>query len=206
MAAANPHFLSTLVHSFVLLETQDSVKTADFVAACNNLLPIFDGLGSIFAAFPKADLQAKANSLHEIQGQLETLFEVVDADKQAGTITQKGSRGRNLQRLVIIQDFVRHIFVNLLADPAKLFRVAVSEAYDVTLGKIHTWAVRTAIKAGLYTLPSTDNFLRSIGETAESGMQKGQKLVDAANPVLQRLYAMYDDISMPGSDVRFLPK
>lgn len=59
MAAINPHFLDTLVASFAKLEAQDPVNTADFVDACKHLLPIFDGLGSLFAAFPKQDLQDK---------------------------------------------------------------------------------------------------------------------------------------------------
>lgn len=56
------HFLDELVEAFVRLEGQDPVNTADFVTACQRLLPIFDGLGSIFAAFPKQDLQDKVGS------------------------------------------------------------------------------------------------------------------------------------------------
>lgn len=84
---------------------------------------------------------------------------------QNNTITVKGSCGRNLHRLIIIQDFVRHIFVNMLENPTAYFRVAVAQAYDTSLGKIHTWTVRTAIKAGMYTLPTTEQFLKSINET-----------------------------------------
>lgn len=67
--------------------------------------------------------------------------------------------------MIIIQDFVRHIFVNLLDEPEVIFRVAVTNAYDTSLGKIHTWTVRTAIRTGMYTLPTTEQFLTSINET-----------------------------------------
>lgn len=42
-----------------------------------------------------------------------------------------------------------------------------ADAYDKTLGLIHTWVVRAGIKTGMLGLPSTDSFLQSIGETRE---------------------------------------
>lgn len=33
-----------------------------------------------------------------------------------------------------------------------------------TMAHIHTFVVRTAVKAGMYTLPTRDNFLKSLGE------------------------------------------
>ena len=42
---------------------------------------------------------------------------------------------------------------------------AASESYDATLAPVHTYFVRTAVKASLYLLPDRATFLRSIGET-----------------------------------------
>ena len=42
---------------------------------------------------------------------------------------------------------------------------AASEAYDATLAPVHTYFVRTAVKASLYLLPDRATFLQSIGET-----------------------------------------
>ncbi len=42
---------------------------------------------------------------------------------------------------------------------------AASEAYDATLAPVHTYFVRTAVKASLYLLPDRATFLNSIGET-----------------------------------------
>lgn len=33
-----------------------------------------------------------------------------------------------------------------------------------TMANIHTFVVRTAVKAGMYTLPAREHFLKSIGE------------------------------------------
>jgi Glycolipid transfer protein (GLTP) len=32
---------------------------------------------------------------------------------------------------------------------------------------IHTFVVRTAVKAGMYTLPTRENFLKSLGEAGD---------------------------------------
>jgi len=34
-----------------------------------------------------------------------------------------------------------------------------------TMAHIHTFVVRTAVKAGMYTLPSRDTFLQGLGES-----------------------------------------
>lgn len=101
-AAAAPHFLDTLINALETLKNEKEFTTAEFVIACTNLLPIFDGLGSLFAAFPKQDLQAKAcwggqgaytrrvhtptpqtqaQSLEDIKDTRSTLRAVVDEDK-----------------------------------------------------------------------------------------------------------------------------
>ncbi len=42
--------------------------------------------------------------------------------------------------------------------------------------------------------------------TEESGTAKAQRLVELATPVVERLYALFDGVEIPGSDVKFLPK
>ena len=44
---------------------------------------------------------------------------------------------------------------------------AASEAYDASLAPVHTYFVRTAVKASLYLLPDRATFLQSIGETGQ---------------------------------------
>jgi Glycolipid transfer protein (GLTP) len=36
------------------------------------------------------------------------------------------------------------------------------------MSHIHTFVVRTAVKAGMYTLPSRETFLKSLGEGGET--------------------------------------
>lgn len=98
-----------------------------------------------------------------------------------------------------------HIFDHLIHDNDMLLRVAVAQAYDVTLGPIHYWAVRTAVKAGLYSLPTRECFFQAIGETVDSGCSGGRDLVKVAKPLVQRLHRIFEGVEMPCSDVKWLP-
>lgn len=98
-----------------------------------------------------------------------------------------------------------HVFDNLIHDRDMALRVAVAQAYDLTLGPIHYWAVRTAVKAGLYSLPTRESFFQAIGETVDSGCSGGQDLVVVAKPIVQQLHSIFEGIEMPCSDVKWLP-
>ena len=124
---------------------------------------------------------------------------------QAGRHTQKHSPARNLHRLAITLEFMVHVFDYLIHDSEVALRVAVSQAYDLTLGPIHYWAVRTAVKAGLYSLPTRECFFQAIGETVDSGCSGGKDLVMVAKPIVQKLHGIFDGIEMPCSDVKWLP-
>jgi Glycolipid transfer protein (GLTP) len=41
------------------------------------------------------------------------------------------------------------------------------QAYNKNLASMHSYMVRTAIKASMYLLPNRDDFMKSIGETGE---------------------------------------
>lgn len=53
---------------------------------------------------------------------------------------------------------------------------AASEAYDATLAPVHTYFVRTAVKASLYLLPDRATFLHSIGETGQRPLLIGSNV------------------------------
>lgn len=124
---------------------------------------------------------------------------------QAGTHLRKHSPARNLHRLAITLEFILHIFDNLCHDGGLPLRQAVTAAYDATLATIHYWAVRTAVKAGLYSLPARASFFEQIGENEASGMAGGHALIHSARGVVSRLHTIFEGCDMPSSDVKFLP-
>jgi len=48
-------------------------------------------------------------------------------------------------------------------------REAASSAYAQTCAPYHSWAIRAAVSAGMYTLPSRDQLLENLHETGEFG-------------------------------------
>lgn len=44
---------------------------------------------------------------------------------------------------------------------------AASKAYEQALAPHHSWAIRQAVRASLYTLPNREKFLARVGEDGE---------------------------------------
>ncbi len=86
---------------------------------------------------------------------------------QAGTVTTKNSCSRNLHRLLSSISFISSLLQNLAADKACTLHTATASAYSSTMAPMHNFFVRTAVKGGMYTLPTRAGFLQSIGETGD---------------------------------------
>ncbi len=86
---------------------------------------------------------------------------------QAGTVTTKNSCSRNLHRLLSSISFISSLLQNLAADKACTLHTATANAYSGTMAPMHNFFVRTAVKGGMYTLPTRAGFLQSIGETGD---------------------------------------
>lgn len=196
--------LREFTESLRSLQKQDPILTADFCDTCFKLEPFFDKLGSLFH-FAKNELVHKRQTVVAVQNQHQTLVAVFKAEREAGTHMNKHSPARNLHRLAVTLEFILHIFDYLCHDAELPLRQAVTQAYDITLGTLHYWAVRTAVKAGLYSLPSRESFFKQIGETEESGVVGGRDLVHAARDVVDRLHKIFEGCDMPCSDIKFLP-
>ncbi|CAK0783144.1 hypothetical protein CVIRNUC_006340 [Coccomyxa viridis] len=204
MAGSDETFLQKLTRAFATLEAQSSVSTRDFTDAIETMFPVFDHLGTVFH-FAKGEMNTKKDSLQKVQHQLPTLDAVVAADKKSNTVTKKNSGSRNLHRLLTAVLFVSGLLQNMAKNSATTLRQAASEAYDATLAPVHTYFVRTAVKASLYLLPDRATFLHSIGETEETAKVRAAGFVPKVGTFVERVMHLYDGTSMPASDVRFLP-
>jgi len=194
-------FLPALANSFNKIDHEQSVSTADFAAACERILPIFDHLGTVFA-FARTELAEKKESLVRVKDKLVTLDKVVDADAKAGTLKTKNSCARNLFRLLSGISFISKLLQNMANDRQKTLRQAAAEAYDVTLSNMHGYMVRMAIKTSMYMLPNRDQFLASINETEESAKGHAENFSPNVDRLVTRVLALYEGTSMPMSDAR----
>ena len=186
-------------------EQGDTITSADFASLCEHILDAFDHLGTIMY-FAKLEMGGKVDSIKRVSGQLTTLREVVEVDVMANRATQKGSCARNLHRLMLVITFVRLMLSNLLDNPTMQLKDALWNAYQGSLSPIHTYMVRTAVWAGLVTMPTRETFMRGIGETEETARAHVPEVVANATVVVERLEALYGTaIKMPASDLKFLP-
>lgn len=71
------------------------------------------------------------------------------------------------------------------------------------MAPMHTWVVRTGIKAGMIALPTREDFLESIGETEESARTHVEPFVRATDAVVTSIAKLYEDVEMPRSDFTF---
>lgn len=192
-------FLHKLSVAFQQIGQGDEVPTHSFAEACQAILPVFDNLGKVFA-FPRKDMQQKQESLEKVAPQLSTLSAVIAADKKAGTVTVKGSPSRNLHRLLASISFIAMLLQNLGADPKCTLHKAAANAYSGSMAHMHNFVVRTAVKASMYTLPTREYFLSSIGETESSAKAHASVFVPQAKALIARIERMFGGVSMPRSD------
>lgn len=70
-------------------------------------------------------------------------------------------------------------------------REAASTAYTQVCAPYHTWAVRTAVYAGMYALPTKEQLLFKLNETRVSAEKKMRRYIDASVPVIEYIDKLY---------------
>lgn len=136
-------------------------------------------------------LTGKNVSLKKAASTHPTLADIVASDRAAGRLTVKNSCARNLHRLMHVVTFLRIILEQLMASPDMTLKDAVWHAYELSLSPIHTYVVRTAVWAGLCSLPLRTTFLASVGETEESARATGAEFVVTALALVQRIERLF---------------
>ena len=89
-------------------------------------------------------------------------------------MTVKNSCSRNLHRLLSSVSFISSLLQNLESSSSCTLHTAAANAYNGTMAQIHTFFVRTAVKTSMYTLPTRQGFLESIGETGQHLWHSGR--------------------------------
>ncbi|KAJ0430884.1 putative glycolipid transfer protein [Helianthus annuus] len=103
--------------------------------------------------------------LLEASKKFNTLSSVVDFDLKNKTVKSQGSHTRNLRRVRQGLDLIRELFQNFLSAEKYSLKKAATTAYQQVCAPYHTWAVRTAVSAGMCTLPTREQLLLNLNET-----------------------------------------
>lgn len=161
-----------------------------FCDACDMVSVLFNSLGIAFK-FAEMEYCAKVRGLSEASKRYDTLDNILDVDVQNDTVKSPGSLSRNLRRVRQGLDLIRALFEQFLSSYESSLREAASLAYSQTCAPYHSWAVRAAVSAGMYTLPSRDQLLENLHETDESAEDRMKRYVMAAHPVIQYIDKLY---------------
>ncbi|KAJ0963191.1 hypothetical protein J5N97_028313 [Dioscorea zingiberensis] len=170
-----------------LAETARSKATPMEVAplslACSHVSVLFGCLGFAFK-FAEMDYVAKVNDLLEASKSISTVQSLLDLDAQQNRVREAGSHTRNLLRVKRGLDMVKVLFEQILSTEGNSLKDPASFAYAKVFAPHHGWAVRKAVAAGMYALPTKAQLLKKLNEDEASAKSHMQKYISASAPVI----------------------
>lgn len=159
------------------------VELAAFSRACSYVSPLFGCLGIAFK-FAEMDYVAKVDDLAEASKSILTLQSVIDRDIEGNCVRKAGSHTRNLLRVKRGLDMVRVLFEQILAAEGNSLKDPASKAYAQVFAPHHGWAIRKAVAAGMYALPTRAQLLRKLNEDETSARIQMQNYITTSAPVI----------------------
>lgn len=166
------------------------VEIAPFCSACSLVSPLFGCLGIAFK-FAEMDYVSKVKDLAEASKSISSLQEVLDQDMEANRVRNGGSHSRNLLRVKRGLDMVRVLFEQLLVSESNSLKDPASKAYSQVFSPHHGWAIRKAVAAGMYTLPTKEQLLRKLNEDEASARIEMQNYIVASAPLIVYIDKLY---------------
>ncbi|KAK9715109.1 hypothetical protein RND81_06G144100 [Saponaria officinalis] len=186
--------LRKIAKAFEELAEQSEIAVAPFSNACALVSPLFGCLGIAFK-FAERDYVAKVKDLSEASSSILTLQAVLDQDILAKTVQKPGSHTRNLLRVKRGLDMVKVLFEQIIVTEGDSLKEAASTAYSKVFAPYHGWAIRKAVAAGMYALPTKPQLLRKLNEDENSAkiyMQSYVTSVDAVVAHVDKLFLSKD--------------
>ncbi|TKY50821.1 ACD11-like protein [Spatholobus suberectus] len=166
------------------------IRLDTFCEAASLVSVLFRCLGLAFK-FAELEYVAKLHGLLEASKTCPTLQDVLNLDVASDTVKTSGSFSRNLRRVRQGLDLVRAIFEQLLSTDDNSLKEVATTAYGQVCAPYHTWAVRTAVYAGMYTLPTRDQLLLKLNETEQSAEKKMRRYITASLPIIEYIDKLY---------------
>ncbi|CAL9043106.1 ACD11 homolog protein-like [Musa acuminata AAA Group] len=160
------------------------LRLAPFSDACSLVSILFDSLGLAFK-FAEMEYVAKVNDLIEASKTHDTLNKIIDHDLENDTVRKQGSHSRNLRRVRLGLDLVKTLFEQFPSSGGCSLKEAASNAYGQVCAPFHTWAIRKAVGAGMYALPTREQLIVRLNETDQSVHKEMQRFINACNPIIQ---------------------
>ncbi|KAJ6832117.1 putative accelerated cell death 11 [Iris pallida] len=159
------------------------MEVGPFSEACSRVSILFGCLGFAFK-FAEKDYVSKVEDLAEASKSFSTLQSLLDLDIGQNTVRQGGSHSRNLLRVKRGIDMVRVLFEQILVTEGNSLKDPASVAYEKVFARHHGWAIRKAVAAGMYALPTKAQLLKKLNEDEASAKIQMQSYVVSSAPVI----------------------
>ncbi|KAJ3697705.1 hypothetical protein LUZ61_001410 [Rhynchospora tenuis] len=166
------------------------LRLSTFGSACSLVSVLFGCLGFAFK-FAELEYVAKVNDLIEASKEYDTLQSIIDNDVKNNTVRHKGSHSRNLRRVRLGLDLIRALFEQFLVTKDGSLKDAATTAYGQVCAPFHNWAIRKAVGAGMYTLPTKDQLISRLNETDYSVQKEMRRYIDASSPIIRYIDDLY---------------
>ncbi|EEF29361.1 accelerated cell death 11 [Ricinus communis] len=159
------------------------LEVAPFSRACSLVSPLFGCLGIAFK-FAEMDYVSKVRDLGEASKSIGTIQEMVNKDIEENCVRKAGSHSRNLLRVKRGLDMVKVLFEQILITEGNSLKDPASKAYAQVFAPHHGWAIRKAVAAGMYALPTKSQLLNKLNEDESSAKIQMEYYIAASAPVI----------------------
>ncbi|XP_065882268.1 accelerated cell death 11 [Euphorbia lathyris] len=159
------------------------LEVGSFSHACSLVSPLFGCLGIAFK-FAEMDYVAKVRDLSNASKSIGTLQGLLDKDLKENCVRKAGSHSRNLLRVKRGLDMVKVLFEQIIITEGESLKEAASKAYAEVFAPHHGWAIRKAVGAGMYALPTKAQLLNKLNENESSAKVEMEYYVAASAPVI----------------------
>ncbi|GAB2214039.1 hypothetical protein Droror1_Dr00018371 [Drosera rotundifolia] len=170
--------------------TSTTVDVGELSHACSLVSFLFSSLGIAFK-FAEMDYVAKVSDLAEAAKRYSTLESLIEEDVKEDTVRNRGSHSRNLLRVKRGIDMVRVMFEEIIATEGNSLKDSASKAYTQVFAPYHGWAIRKAVAAGMYALPTRVQLLTKLNEDESSARTQMENYVSASEPVIQYINGLF---------------
>ncbi|OEL27373.1 ACD11-like protein [Dichanthelium oligosanthes] len=159
------------------------LRLAPFGDTCALVSVLFSSLGMAFR-FAEIEYVTKVNDLIGAGKSYGTLSNILDKDIENDCVKKQGSHSRNLRRVRLGLGLIKALFENFLTTEGSLYDAATA-AYGQVCAPFHSWAIRKAVGAGMYTLPSREQLIVRLNETDFSVQKEMRRYIDASSPIIE---------------------
>ncbi|XP_057772330.1 accelerated cell death 11 [Salvia miltiorrhiza] len=166
------------------------LELAPFSNACSLVSPLFRCLGIAFK-FAELDYVAKVNDLVGASKSITVVPLMMDDDVKSDCVRKAGSHTRNLLRVKRGVDMVKVLFEHIISSQGSSLKDPASKAYAQVFSPYHGWAIRKAVAAGMYALPTKAQLLNKLNEDETSARIQMQNFVASAARVVKYIEQLF---------------